>query len=194
MLRVLLKLLVAGALLIYPIAVYFADGHLAPNQLLGGLFLLLAGRLLVLVWIKREHRLRNGLLAAALIVAAVLAIILFSSFQIDWLRFYPTVFNMAAFAVFFTSLFTGMPVVERMARLVHPDLPPQAVTYTRRVTWVWSVVLLLNSFVSLYTAFGTSFQFWSLYNGVIMYVIFGAVFVIEYLVRTYFRRKWEAAS
>lgn len=193
MLRVTLKLLVAGALLIYPVAIYLADGYLAPNQLLAGLLLLIAGRLLVIIWLKRENRLRNSLICAALIVAAVLAILLFSSFRIQWLRFYPIFFNIAAFAVFFSSLFTGMPLVERMARLINHDFPQQAIGYTRRVTWVWSIILLLNTFVSLYTAFGTSFRFWSLYNGVIMYVLFGAVFLVEYLVRTWLRRKWAAA-
>ena len=192
--RVALKLLVAGALLIYPIAVYLADGYLAPNQLLAGLFLLLAGRMLAVIWIKPEHRVRNGLLCAALILAAVLTDLLFPAFRIDWLRFYPTIFNVAAFAMFFGSLFIGMPLVERMARLINHDLPQQAVAYTRKVTWVWSIILLLNAFVSLYTAFGTSFRFWSLYNGLIMYVVFGAVFIIEYLVRTWLRRKWAAAA
>lgn len=194
MTRTAVKLLVAGILLVYPIAVYLANGYLTPSQLLAGLLLLLAGRVLVIVWINATHRIRNALLAGMLLLAAILVLLLLPAFSIAWLRFYPVLFNLAAFGLFFGSLFTRMPLAERMARLVHPELPPQGVAYTRYVTWVWSGVMLFNTLVSLYTSFATSFRFWSLYNGVLIYVLFGGVFLSEYLVRTWLRRKWAAPS
>ena len=69
----------------------------------------------------------------------------------------------------------------------------RSVAHCRRVTQAWCVVLLVNILISIYTAFATSLQFWSLYNGVIVYFGFGAMLLGEYLLRIRLRRKWEAA-
>ncbi|HET7922453.1 MAG TPA: hypothetical protein VFM15_06830 [Gammaproteobacteria bacterium] len=192
MMRIAVKLLIACALVVYPIAIYFADDWFTPSQFIAGLLLLLAIRLVVITWIKPEHLMRNLALTALFLIAAVAVILWLPGIALDWLRLYPTLFNLVAFLAFFISLFSGMPLAERMARLVHPDLPSQAVAYTRRVTQVWCAVLLSNTFATLYTALATSFETWTLYNGVITYLLFGAVFVGEFLVRTHLKRKWAA--
>jgi uncharacterized membrane protein len=190
--RQAIKSLVVAALFGYPIAVYLADGYLTPSQLLAGLLLLLAARVLVVAWIRPERRTRDAILAGLLAASAVAVLWLLPDVELGLLRLYPTLFALAVFAMFFGSLFTEKPLVERIARLMHTDLPPQAVTHCRRVTWVWSGVLFLNTLVSLYTAFGTSFQVWSLYNGLIVYFVFGALILGEYLLRLRLRRKWDA--
>lgn len=190
--RQAIKSLVIAALFGYPIAVYLADGYLTPSQLLAGLLLLLAARILVVAWIRPGKPVRDATLAALLAAAAVAVLWLLPGVELTWLRLYPTLFALAVFAMFFGSLFTPKPLVERIARLMHPDLPPQAVVHCRRVTWVWSGVLFLNTLVSFYTSFGTSFRVWSLYNGLIVYFIFGALIVGEYLLRLRLRRKWDA--
>lgn len=193
MMRIAIKLLVACALLVYPLAIYFADGYLTPSQLIAGLLLLLLGRLLIVTWIKPQHLRRNFALAVLLLVAAWAVLECLPGIGLHWLRLYPMLFNLAAFGVFFGSLFTRMPLAERMARLIHHELPPQAIVYTRQVTWLWSAVLLFNTLASLYTALATSFEVWTLYNGVITYLLFGTVFLCEYLLRSHLRRKWAAA-
>ena len=112
--------------------------------------------------------------------------------DLAYLRLYPMLLSLLVFAMFFGSLFTRMPLVERIARMAHPELPPQGVIYTRRVTWFWCGVLLVNALLSLYTSVGTSFEIWSLYNGVIVYLLFGSVFLGEYLLRIRLQRKWAA--
>lgn len=190
MMRAVLKILLVAALFIYPIAIYFGDGYLTPSQFLAGLLLLLAGRILVVAWIKAEHRKRHLGFAAMLIGAAFAILLLMPGIGLVYLRLYPMLLNLFMFAIFFGSLFTAMPLAERLARFVHSDLPPQAVRYTRYVTWTWSAVLLLNALVSLYTAVATSFETWTLYNGIVTYLLFGSVFLGEYLLRTHLRRKW----
>ncbi|MGH8400498.1 MAG: hypothetical protein ACRESU_05285, partial [Gammaproteobacteria bacterium] len=138
-----LKLLLVGVLCVYPIAIYFGDGYLTPSQFLAGLLLLLAGRILVVAWIKAEHRRRHIGLAVLLIGAAFAMLLLMPGIELVYLRLYPMLLNLFMFTIFFGSLFTAMPLVERFARFVHSDLPPQAVRYTRQVTWTWSIVLLL---------------------------------------------------
>lgn len=188
-----LKVGVAGLLLVYPFAVYFADGRLTPNQLLAGLLLLFAARLLLAARLGSRPR-ANLALAVLLIAAAVAVVLWLPDVDIHLLRFYPLLLNLLAFAVFFGSLFSRMPLIERVAHLLEPELPPEGVRYTRQVTWAWSGLLLLVALGSLYTAIESSLRVWSLYNGLIVYVIFGAAFSCEYLVRTRLRRRWAAAG
>ncbi|HEV7165511.1 MAG TPA: hypothetical protein VGO35_09000 [Gammaproteobacteria bacterium] len=187
------KLLVAGTLFIYPIAMYIADGYLTPTQLLAGLLFLLAARVMLAAWIKPQHHRRDVLLAGLMAAAAILVLLFMPGVKLMWLRLYPALFGLAVLAMFFGSLFTSMPIVERFARIMHSDLPPQAIVHCRRVTQAWCVVILLNILVSLYTAFETSYRIWSLYNGCIVYFVFGTMLLGEYLLRLQLRRRWAKA-
>lgn len=193
MIRTAFKLLLVGILFLYPIAIYFGDGYLTPSQFLAGLLVLFAGRILAVAWIAAVHRKRNIGIALLMMLAAAL-ILLMPSVPLVYLRLYPLVLNLFMSAIFFGSLIFGMPIAERMARMINDELPPQAVMYTRRVTWAWAMVLLLNGLVSWYTAVETSLETWTLYNGIVTYLLFGGVFAGEYLLRTYLKRKWAAAA
>ncbi|HVA55038.1 MAG TPA: hypothetical protein VNI53_04450, partial [Gammaproteobacteria bacterium] len=157
------------------------------------LLLLLAARLLVAAWINQTKRFWSIALAVIMLIAALVVPLTMPDIKLMYLRLYPMLLTLLIFAFFFGSLFTRMPLAERLARMAHHELPPQGVIYTRHLTWIWCGVLLCNALVSLYTAIGTSFKTWSLYNGVIVYFLLGGVFVCEYIVRTYLRRKWAAA-
>lgn len=131
-------------------------------------------------------------MAFALLAAAVVILLLFPHLELIYVRFYPALFAFIAFAIFFGSLFTKMPLVERFARMQYANLPPQAVIYTRRVTQVWCGVLLCNTLISLYTTVGTTLEIWSFYNGVLIYFVIGGVYLCEYLIRLYLIRRWAA--
>lgn len=187
------KSLVVGTLFVYPVAIYLAEDYLSPSQLTAGLLFLVAARVLFAAWIKPEHHWRDLVIAAILGAAAFLVLFLLPAVQIQWLRLYPAVFTLAILSAFFVSLFHGMPMVERIARVMRSDLPPQGVVYCRHVTEAWCVLLTVNLAITLYTAFATSLRTWSLYNGVIVYFLFGAMLGGEYLLRLHLRRKWGKA-
>jgi uncharacterized membrane protein len=98
-------------------------------------------------------------------------------------RAYPVAINLAMAAVFAASLRYPPTVVERIARLSEPDLPPEGVVYTRQVTGVWVGFLLVNAAISLWTAIWGSLDQWALWNGLLSYLAMGALFAGEYLVR-----------
>lgn len=104
------------------------------------------------------------------------------------LKLYPVLVNLAFLIAFAWSLGTSQSMVERLARLTEPDLPPAGVAYTRTVTWVWCVFFVVNGAIALATALWASEAVWSLYNGVIAYVLMGLLFGIEYLVRLRIKR------
>ncbi|WP_218831525.1 hypothetical protein [Bordetella genomosp. 9] len=137
------------------------------------------------LWLARaladRKRVAGGWLLPA-IVTVFCAIVALAD-DTRWLRGYPVLINAAMFAVFASSLWRGMPVIERFARLRHPDLPPQAVAYTRRVTQVWAGFFAFNGLVSAALSLWAPWHWWTLYNGVISYVLIGLLMAGEWLVR-----------
>jgi uncharacterized membrane protein len=91
--------------------------------------------------------------------------------------------NAALFAVFGYSVLRPPTVVERIARIKEGPLTPEGVRYTRRVTIAWVGFFLLNGGIALYTALLTSLNTWALYNGFIAYILIGAMFGGEWLLR-----------
>ena len=99
------------------------------------------------------------------------------------LRFYPALVNGMMLVIFSWSLLSPPSLIERLARLQHPDLPPEGIIYTRRVTQIWCGFFMVNGFIALATALWSSFEVWSLYNGLIAYLLMGILMGGEYIVR-----------
>jgi uncharacterized membrane protein len=81
-----------------------------------------------------------------------------------------------------------MTLVERLARLTTPDLPPRGVRYTRRVTQVWCLFFIVNAALTTLTILHGDLALWSLYNGLISYVLIGVLMGGEWLVRRHVMR------
>lgn len=100
------------------------------------------------------------------------------------LLFYPVVVNIVMLTVFGGSLWTAMPLVERLARLHAPHLPPEGIQYTRRVTHVWCLFFIINGGIALFTAMYGDMSLWAAWNGMISYLLIGALMGAEWLVRS----------
>lgn len=98
--------------------------------------------------------------------------------------FYPVVVNIVMLTVFGGSLWTAMPLVERLARLHDPYLPPEGIRYTRRVTQVWCLFFVINGGIALFTALQGDMTLWTAWNGMIAYLLIGALMGGEWLVRS----------
>lgn len=121
--------------------------------------------------------------------AMVLVAVAILGNQLLPLKLYPVLVNLGFLAAFGYSLFFPPSMVERFARMREANFPSSAVAYTRRVTQVWCGFFILNGTIAFATAVWTSETIWSLYTGVISYVLMGALFGIEFLVRLRFRRR-----
>lgn len=110
----------------------------------------------------------------------------------DAMLYYPVLVNAAMFFVFAHSLVYPPTIVERLARLKDGDLPEEAVAYTRRVTVAWVVFFACNGGVALYTALLTPLELWTLYNGIVAYVLMGLMFCGELFTRARVKRKARA--
>lgn len=100
------------------------------------------------------------------------------------LRIYPVMVSALMLVTFGISLMPGRhPIIERLARLRHPDLPAEGVRYTRRVTQVWCGFFLVNGLVAAALGLWASWSVWTWYNGAISYVLMGLLLGGEWLLR-----------
>ncbi|HEY6877774.1 MAG TPA: hypothetical protein VI299_07130, partial [Polyangiales bacterium] len=82
------------------------------------------------------------------------------------------------------------PLVERFARMQNPDLSPAQVAYCRTVTQVWCAFFVLNAAISGSLAAWAPLSWWTLYNGLLAYVLMGVLGAGEYLVRKFRFREY----
>jgi len=174
-----LKVIVAILSICYPFIVYWGMLNYDVNLLLMLLLFFMGIRLIV----------GGGLEERKIIIGTMLCIgviTLFGDGKLG-LKFYPVLVNLGFFIVFITSLFSQTSIIERIARINEPSLTPDAIAYTRKVTWAWSLFFLLNGGVAAVTALWASEKVWLLYNGFIAYMLICSLFVGEWIVRKYYR-------
>jgi uncharacterized membrane protein len=104
-------------------------------------------------------------------------------------KLYPAAVSLFFFGMFTYTLFFPPSMIEKFARIKHPDLEPFAILYTRKVTIIWCLFLAFNSAMLLYLAFFAPVAYWTLYSGFISYCLMGLLFVGEYIVRYFVIRK-----
>ena len=99
------------------------------------------------------------------------------------LTLYPLLVNGAMLAIFTASLIHPPTVIERLARLQHPDLPPEGVRYTRRITQIWCGFFALNGSLAALLVLLEQYRWWALYTGIIAYILMGILMGGEFAYR-----------
>lgn len=161
-----------------PVLVYFALQRFEPREV--GLVAL---GLLVLRAPKAAIAYIRHLGAGAWAACAVLMVLvalLWTANDPRWVLAYPVMMNLLMLSIFGATLIRPPSMIERLARLREPDLPPAAVSYTRKVTQVWCAFFVANGAVALWTVLGASRETWVLYNGLISYLLMGLLFAAEW--------------
>lgn len=161
----------------FPILAWLSQGTLSP--VVAGAVLISVGLLRWLLSPRPRTFPAVGLNALMVLFGLALAL----KGDLELVRWYPVLVNGVLLALFGTSLLWPPTVVERLARLTNPALPPSGVRYTRKVTAVWCVFFVVNGAIATATALWATFATWSLYNGVVAYVLMGLLFGAEFWVR-----------
>ena len=173
----------------YPLGVFFGLQFMEP-RLVG---LLLAGLFGLRILFSRD-RLSQTVrpLLPVMVLAMLCSAVAFVLNSHASLRITPALINFASMMVFAITLWKGPPMIERFARLTDPDLNDKAVAYTRVVTKAWCLFFFINGCIATYTAFYSSLEVWTLYNGLIAYGLMGAFFAVEFLVRRCVKKAYES--
>lgn len=181
--RVGITLVVACALVAYPIVVY---GLLTTAGASGSRLRLLwlavpftASLLLGARSPKTTSRLVGPILALLLIGAAI---------WVDAtapLLLVPVAINGTFLYTFGSTLLAPPPLIERFARLQHADLDAAELRWCRSWTVIWTGFFALNIVVATGLSLARQVKLWALYNGLLTYVVMGCLFGVEYTIRKY---------
>ncbi|MGR3907271.1 hypothetical protein Q3A80_09485 [Burkholderia sp. SR8] len=177
----------AALVVAYPFVILFAWQSMSPRYV---------GCLLVaLLWLQRT--IGKGTLAHALkrlamldwcvagaLTALSIAIAVTDSERL--LHLYPACVSAGLLVAFGATLWRGPTMIEKFARLTYPEPTVEIVRYTRRVTQVWCAFFIVNGGISVYTALYWTSASWALYNGLIAYVLIGALIAGEWVWRRLF--------
>ncbi|MDR2952673.1 MAG: AMP-binding protein [Treponema sp.] len=114
------------------------------------------------------------------------------------LKFYPLLMNGLFLAAFGSTLFFPPSMIFRFATLqdksIRGSLTEKRVSaYCRKVTKVWCGFFIFNGSVAAWTIFSGSDALWSVYNGGISYILIGALFTGEFIVRKIVQKKMPEA-
>ena len=165
---------------LYPLAIWLGHGRFEPRWLALLLLVAAAARLPAL---KISAAARWSVAGALVLVGCAV----WSNVLLP-LKLYPVLVNVALLVAFSASLATPVSAIERMARLSGEEFAPIASAYMRTVTKVWCGFFIFNGAVALGTALWASDAAWSLYTGLVSYILMGVLFGGEFLVRIRFKR------
>lgn len=177
--RVALSIAMATLTVLYPLAVYYGLTRLGTRSVAALLsVVVMLGALLK--WGQLIRAPREGLGVAAALGALALGGLL------DDHRFVlatPVLINAGLLITFAGSLRTDTPLIERFARMQVSDLSAEELRYCRSVTVVWSAFFAVNGLIAALLALLAPLAWWALYNGLIAYLLIGAIGAVEYAVR-----------
>jgi uncharacterized membrane protein len=170
--------------LAYPVVIFFGIQYMQPRYVA-----ILLALILIVRWRSEAKSILSGMPQIYLAVFTILlSVIILTTITNNetLLRLYPAIVNFGMLFIFGFSLKYPPSIIERFARLHEPDLTVSGVRYTRQVTQVWCGFFVLNGGIAIFTAVHTSREVWSFYNGVVAYILMGAMFVAEWLIRQRF--------
>ena len=130
----------------------------------------------------------SGRLAAGAVIGTALAgLCLYFSDSMQFVVYAPPLAAFAFMALFFyRTLRPGaVPLITRVARMEHPDLPPDMDRYSRKLTWVWTFCFLLLFAGALVSASILTLDVWSRWVQGLGYVLPGVLFLGEFAYRHY---------
>ena len=176
----LLKVVIVIFLLLYPILIYFGLNYFSPSQL--GIFFLILFAIRS-VFARTRSTSARWQLIFTVTIGGTLAALTWIYNSKEFLLWYPVGLNITFLIIFASSLLFPPSIIERIARTFHKDFPESAIAYTRNVTIVWTIFFAINIFVSGWTVLNGDMEIWTLYNGLISYIIVGILLGAEFVVR-----------
>ena len=173
----------------YPFLLFAGLQGLEPRSvgaILAGLWLLR------LIASGQRLALLRPLLAPSLCVAAVLVPTLVWNDPVA-LLFVPALVNLGLLFAFGRTLQSGPSMIERFARLQEDELSAEQIAHCRAFTIVWCAFFIVNIAVCLVLAIRGELPAWTLYTGLVSYLLMGGLFLVEWVVRAWRFRNYQGS-
>ncbi|MGZ8219307.1 hypothetical protein [Methylomagnum sp.] len=124
----------------------------------------------------RSTRLGHGLMAALCLLGAFFA-------EDIATRLIPAFVYLSVALLFGHTLRHPPSLIERMVRLQFPEFQPGIADYLRQLTWVWTGLFVVSAVICAGLATLPDSRPWTLFTGLVVYVLMGVLAVGEYLYR-----------
>jgi len=173
-----LPIMAGIATVLYPFLVYFGLPHLPPGPLVA-----VAVGIGALHLLRRRRSGRGVIPRWSFVAIPCVLLALLALRPVLAAQAYPPLVSLSLAATFAWSLAHPPTAIERIARLTTPDLPPKAVAYTRTVTKIWMIFFLVNATIASICAVWFTLWIWTLWTGLVSYVLIGVLILGEVVVR-----------
>jgi uncharacterized membrane protein len=102
-----------------------------------------------------------------------------------WFGFIQSVGVNTALAFVFGRTLTGgrQPLVTKVAAMVHEEMSPEMIRYTRQVTTAWTLFFIACALVSTGLFFFAPIEAWSVFANILSLPLIGLMFLVENEVR-----------
>ncbi len=179
-----LSIVAAGSMVAYPMAVYLG---LTRWNLRGASLVLLALLAPVVVrrlWRGGRPKLGDvSTLALIPVLTAALIGLAAALNRAGAVLIVPIAIHGLLLATFAPTLWTARPMIERFARLQHDDLSPAEVAWCRLWTRVWCGFFVVNIALDAALVALDAIWWWTVYNGLVAYILMGLLFAVEWIER-----------
>lgn len=143
---------------------------------------------------KKANMAKNGAMVGLMTICGSVA---FFADSLLFLKFYPVLVNLSLLAFFGFTLWKKPSFVFRMANLGDKSIKNSpscnyVEKYCDKVTFGWCIFFVLNACAAAVTVFVGSDRLWSLYNGLISYILIGLFFAVEFVVRKVMQSKIQS--
>jgi len=176
MIAIIKSIVATGLFLTYPYLVYrgieSGMAWLAP-AIFSGIYLLQAFAVR-----NVKTRIYKALTAVALLLGAYYL-------QTITAKVLPVLIQLMLMFVFGRTLLPGKgpSFIERFVRLEFPEFPPGISEYCRQLTLLWTGFFAFNAGMCVLLAIWGPDLWWTLYNGVFIYLMIGVLMIGEYVYR-----------
>lgn len=176
------SVILLGLVLAYPVLTYLGMQTFSPAQFAWAILLTLVARFAL---IKEARQASQWPILAGMMIFCLLVITQNSE---QLLRYYPTLMNAGIGLLFLNSLRGERSLIEQFLRASRKCPPEEAVGYLRYLSAAWGVFLLINAFISGYTACCSEPYIWALYNGFLSYLAIALFVLVELIYRAFYKR------
>ena len=174
-------------LALYPFIIYFGLRTLPPSFFGLLLAVLLLLRFGIIMPEERSTILPVGIILLGYAIASALI------GSIQMLLYYPVLVNAIMLALFAGSLRTKEALLLRIVRARGVKISVYGPTYLTRLTAVWAGFFVINGMIALWTT-TASMEVWTIYNGMISYLLVATLMLCEWLFRRRYKRRLGVSS
>lgn len=165
----------------YPLVVYYGLQHFQLSHVLSLLLGLSLLRVLM-EWFKKQSILQSTSFWTGLLLALIVTVTWLFQNTI-YLKMYPVAVNLIFLFVFAMSLYSEKSMIQRFAEFKEKNITGEKQRYMEQLTRVWCGFFVVNGLISAYTVWFASEAVWALYNGLLSYLLMGALFAGELIYR-----------